>query len=239
MAGTAETLRTPGESTRLVRHLSTADRIHDDLRRRIIALELQPGSTLHRNELARAYGVSQTPLRDAMQRLAEEGLLDIFRQSRTIVSLIDTAEMAETQFLRMSLETELVGRLSVARPPDVLGRLRSLHGDLHRLVGDLARMERFDDIDRAFHMTMYDACGMGGLHAMLQARSGHLMRIRRLELPMEGKMRVIAEEHAQILEAIEAGAAERARDALRAHISGAYERVSRLKDRFPHFFTSA
>ncbi|MCB1833754.1 MAG: GntR family transcriptional regulator [Geminicoccaceae bacterium] len=216
---------------------SAASRIHADLWRRIVSLELPPGLTLNRSELARGYGTSQTPLREAMLRLADEGLVDIFRQSRTVVSLIDTARMAETQLLRVALETELVRRIAETRPKEVLDRLGTLHDSLVRCAGDLGRMARFYDIDRAFHRTLFDALDMRNLHDQLQARSGHLMRIRRLELPLAGKMKVIAREHEGILAAIRDGDAGLARERLRVHISGSFERVHRLRERYPHFFT--
>lgn len=85
--------------------VSASGRIYDDLRQRILSLELPPGTNLLRTELAAKYQVSQTPLRDALQRLEQDGLVQIFPQSRTMVTRIDIPLIHEAYFLRTALET--------------------------------------------------------------------------------------------------------------------------------------
>ena len=68
------------------------------LRNMIIALELPPGSPLSRAELAGQFGVSSTPMRDALMRLEEEGLVDVFPQHATVVSRVDVGRAAAGTF---------------------------------------------------------------------------------------------------------------------------------------------
>ena len=85
--------------------LAAPDRVYSELRARILAFDLPPGTTLSRADLAEAHGVSQSPIREALQRLRDEGLVLIYPQSRTVVSRIDMRQLFETQFLRVAVET--------------------------------------------------------------------------------------------------------------------------------------
>lgn len=99
----------------------SATDVHGDLRARILSLALPPGSQLSRSELQAAYGLSSTPVRDALLRLQEEGLVEIYPQSRTVVSRIDLGQAREAHFLRSSVERNIVRTLA-SNPPDALVR---------------------------------------------------------------------------------------------------------------------
>src|SRR3954471_23707090 len=80
--------------------------VFERLREMIIGLELTPGTVLARAELAQMFGVSQTPVRDALIKLSEEGMVDVFPQHATVVSRIDLASATQAHFLRKSVEAE-------------------------------------------------------------------------------------------------------------------------------------
>ena len=76
----------PGSADRLDRDRQAAPQVFERLRGLIISLDLPPGSPLSRAALAAQFGVSSTPIRDALMRLEEEGLVDVFPQYATVVS---------------------------------------------------------------------------------------------------------------------------------------------------------
>ncbi|HEY5278533.1 MAG TPA: GntR family transcriptional regulator, partial [Pseudolabrys sp.] len=78
--------------------------VFDMLRQEIIALTLAPGAVLSRAELQDRFGLSSTPVRDALMRLQEEGLVEVFPQHATVVSPIDLEKAQQGQFLRRSIE---------------------------------------------------------------------------------------------------------------------------------------
>ncbi|WP_347311822.1 GntR family transcriptional regulator [Defluviimonas sp. SAOS-178_SWC] len=218
-----------------IRKTSVSQQIHDALRRRILTLELAPGENLSRNEIAVYYGVSQTPVRDALMKLEEEGLIDIFPQSKTEVSRIDVAQARETQFLRMSLEIEIARRLAAAREPDriaaasaILARQRTAHE-----AGDLTY---FADLDRTFHRELFKAVGVGNLWELITDRSGHIDRLRKLNLPDPGKVSEILDYHERILGAIADGKPELAEKLVREHLSGTLAQVEQIVARHPEYF---
>src|SRR5579863_4751733 len=91
---------------------SKTERVYADLRRRIRELALAPGAPLRKEELALALGVSRAPVSEAISRLAEEGLVEVFPQHGSFVAPIRAAEVRESLFIRTALETEAMRRLA-------------------------------------------------------------------------------------------------------------------------------
>src|SRR3954468_21526908 len=108
---------------RLDRARQAAPQVFERLRNAILALELPPGSPLSRTDLAAQFGVSSTPIRDALMRLEEEGLVDVFPQHATVVSRVDVGRAEQAHFLRQALELEIVRALAVSHDVAVVAEL--------------------------------------------------------------------------------------------------------------------
>src|ERR1700754_4011512 len=102
-----------GSAERLDRDRQAAPQVFERLRGMIISLDLPPGSPLSRAALAGQFGVSSTPIRDALMRLEEEGLVEVFPQYATVVSRIDVRRAQQAHFLRQALELEIVRMLAL------------------------------------------------------------------------------------------------------------------------------
>ena len=113
------------EKVRLDRSRHAAPQVFEKLREAIVALDLVPGTVLARAELAEQFGISQTPIRDALLKLGEEGLVDIFPQHATVVSRIDISAAKQAHYLRRSIELEVVRTLAQQPDPATLDRLCS------------------------------------------------------------------------------------------------------------------
>ena len=99
---------------------SAADRVYAGLRARILSLDLEPDARVARSEIAEAFAVSQSPVREAIHKLVQEGLIVAYPQSRTVVSRIDMEQARQTQFLRRSVEIEVAGELALCGPGDLV-----------------------------------------------------------------------------------------------------------------------
>lgn len=214
---------------------TAAGRLTDVLRHRIISLELPPDTVLSRTDLARDFDVSQTPLREAIQRLEDEGLVHVFPQSRTVVTRIDTEQIAEAHFLRVAVETEALRRLAPVCEEATAARLRMIVA-IQETAAEAGDLTLFQDLDEVFHQTILSAAGQPGLHALLRARSGHLNRVRRLDLPDEGKVARILSGHRAIVDALAARDEAAALAAIREHLSQTIGRVELLRARHPDYF---
>ncbi|HEY4201979.1 MAG TPA: GntR family transcriptional regulator [Devosiaceae bacterium] len=219
----------------LDRKRPVAQQVYEDLRDRIINLELKPGVSLSRPEIADFYTVSQTPVRDAFLKLEQERLVDVYPQSKTLVARIDIDQARETQFLRIAIELEVVHRL--ATDPDKRGIVaaRRLVEDETQSIAD-GDLQLFSRLDGRFHATLYRAAGHVALWDLVVSRSGHIDRLRKLDLPSPGKMNAIVTDHQAILAAIEASDPVTAEAEVRKHLSGTLRSVDRIAAGHPGYF---
>jgi GntR family transcriptional regulator, rspAB operon transcriptional repressor len=212
-----------------------AGAVYDRLREEIVALDLKPGTVINRQSLQDTFGFSSTPIRDALTRLAEEGLVQVVAQSATRVSLIDVGQAREFQFLRRALEQEAVETVCRSAERSSVIFLREII-EAQRLAAETSDLARFELLDREFHRRIFEAAGVAALHAMLRRQSGHIDRIRNLHLPLVGRMVEIVEDHAQIVTCLTSGDAGGARQAMRDHLSRSLAYAAVLKERFPGYF---
>ncbi|GKQ56871.1 transcriptional regulator [Sphaerotilus sp. FB-3] len=223
--------------TTLDRSRHAAPQIFEQLRARIVSMELAPGTVLVRSELAEAFGVSQTPIRDALIKLGEEGLVQIFAQHATVVSRIDLAAATQAHLLRQALELELeiVERLACGEADAALEA---------RLTDALARQEatgtltdadcvEFIEADQAFHQAMYVALGREALWALVRRQSGHIDRLCRLHLPEAGNIASVLAQHEQIAATIARREPSAARTAVREHLNDLLGRIDEIRRLYP------
>lgn len=218
------------------RSQSAASRIYDEIRQQIVTFKIPPGTTLLRTKLSEQYQVSQTPIREAMLRLEQDGLIHTYPQSKTVVSKIDIAQIYEAHFLRVALECEVVWRLAEIPDQVPLSRLRSMLKMQGALTDDAEDQIVFGELDGYFHSAMFEAAGQPHLFDLLQSKSGHLARIQKLDLPKPGKMQRAVTAHGAIVDAIENGDAQAAQAAMRAHLSGSISRIESLRQSHPDYF---
>lgn len=214
---------------------SAAARVYSGIRAQIISLELEPYSNLVRTEIAEAYGVSQSPIREAIHRLEQEGLVVSYPQSRTVVAKIDVDHARETQFLRMAIELEVARSLAKMAEPDLLRPARRVLA-MQKLAGEDKDIGEFTALDRLFHLSLVEPVGVVALYHLVAGRSGHIDRLRRLNLPDPGKMVSVLQHHADILDAIEAGDLVATEQAVRTHLSGTLAAVPQIMEQYPQYF---
>lgn len=210
----------------------------DHLRELIVTMTLVPGTKLDRNELAEYFKLSTTPVRDALTRLADEKLVEIFPQQSTIVRGIDIGSIRQTQFLRLSLELELVTSLAQRRDPVLINALESL---VSQQAFALSRQDydAFVRLDMAFHQQMFSAANVESLWHYLHSMSGNLDRLRRLHVPLSNKGKFILADHSSIVGSIASGDVKMAQACVRDHLSGSLAQLDMLQERYPGYFIEA
>lgn len=214
---------------------TAAARVYARLRARIISLELLPDTVLSRAEIAREHQVSQSPVREAILKLEQEGLVVSYPQSKTLVTRIDTEQARETQFLRISVEIEVAKALARAGNPDLLlPTIRVLK--MQKMAGEDHDIPEFTALDRLFHLSLFQAAGVASLWHLISGRSGHIDRLRTLNLPDPGKMAQVLELHERILAAITAGDPDDVERRVREHLSGTMASIPAIREAHPDHF---
>lgn len=214
---------------------SAAGRVYAKLREQIISLELPPDTVLSRATIAKENDVSQSPVREAIQELEKEGLVVSYPQSKTLVTKIDLEHARETQFLRLSVELEVAKTLARSGDPDaLLPSHRILR--MQKMAGEDRDIPEFTALDRLFHLSLFQAAGVPALWHLIAGRSGHIDRLRRLNLPDPGKMTDVLNSHERIIEAISAGNPTNVEKQVRAHLSGTLASVGEIMKSHPEYF---
>jgi DNA-binding GntR family transcriptional regulator len=221
---------------RLDRDRQAAPQVFERLRDLIISLGLPPGSPLSRTALAEQFGVSSTPIRDALMRLEEEGLVEVYPQHATVVSRIDVERAQQAHFLRQSLELEIVRLLALDRGDQLIDELTRTIA-LQLQFAEAGSFAKFMTADDDFHQQLYAGAGKGELWALVKSRSGHIDRLRRLHLPSPGKAQDIVRHHQLIVTAIAAKEPDEAQRHLRNHLSGTLGYLAEIRGRFPEYLS--
>lgn len=213
-----------------LRDPSKTERVYQDLRRRIRELALPPGAALRKEDIAAALGVSRAPVSEAIARLADEGLVDVFPQHGSFVAPIRAADVRESLFIRTALETEAMRRVSGLAAGELLDALGANIDDQRDALrrGDLAR---FYDLDEALHAAIFSALESPRALKLLDAARAPLDRVRRLSLPEKGRAEATLAEHVRIVDAIKSSDGELAQASMRAHLAQVARAIEpRLKD---------
>jgi DNA-binding GntR family transcriptional regulator len=198
-------------------NLTLWERVHQYLRQEILANRLPPGTELGEVALAESLGVSRGPIREALGRLAAEGLVTVRPRRGALVSSLSKEEFLEAYQVREALEM-LAARLAVPRmTPAALERLESL---IDRMVECAAHddVEGFFEANTAFHDAIVAASGNRRLGETYRQLVEQMGRYRWRSLVLRGSLKRSIAEHRTILRALAAGDAERAAHLVSEHI---------------------
>lgn len=220
----------------LEKRASIADQLFEKLRDRIVSLQWKPRKLISRQEIAEEFGVSQTPVREALLRLENLGLITVYPQSRTEVAPIDAKQAREVQFLRRGLETEVAIALSEIIDDQGIADLQHIIDAKRAIVDHDHMMLNFMRLDRQFHQTMFSMVGQSNLYDLVIEKSVHLDRMRLLQLPEMDKRQRIVTEHQAVLDAIASRDPTRMNDAIRRHLGSASNTLAPVQDHFPSYF---
>ncbi|WP_372399972.1 GntR family transcriptional regulator [Azospirillum sp. HJ39] len=217
---------------------TAADAIHRDLRAEIVSLKRKPGDPIAEKQIAEAYGVSRTPVREAVLRLADEGLIEIFPQSGTFVSRIPLGALPEAGVIRKVLERATV-RFAAERA--TRSQIAALRAGLERQreVDATGDADGFHQADEAFHAQITEMAGYPGFWTIIQQAKVQLDRCRRLTLPVPGRMRTVIAEHEAIVEAIAGHDPDAAERSLVRHLDNLQITVDDVRNAAPLYFSGS
>lgn len=207
--------------------------VYAQLRDAVIAGELAPGSRLGQEDLAARFGISRQPVLQALAQLEREGLAVRADGRGTLqVAPLDPQRVRECYQLRAEIDA-LAARLAAERVRD--GAIRPLPATLvERGLAALkrGRMPALIAADTQLHRAIYEASGNGLLAAVMEPQWGHLERVMCAVLEPAAVRAGLWDEHAAIIEAINAGACDRAASLSRDHAVRAAEGlIPRLEQR--------
>ncbi|MDR6101607.1 DNA-binding GntR family transcriptional regulator [Agrobacterium larrymoorei] len=190
---------------------------YNHLRHAIITMKMEPGATISEKETCAELGISRTPMREAVLRLAQEGLVNVVPSGGTFVNTISLRGVIEGHLIRSSLELRMA-RIAAHSYNAVYDRDFDL---LVFLQNDASKRQDYDQsfaVDNNFHRLVCTMAGFPDIWQAIHNATGQLDRIRRYAIPRSGYFDEVEQEHQAIYQAIKSGDADGAYNLMRRHL---------------------
>ena len=184
------------------------------LRQRIFSRELMPGSWIDELKLAEEYGISRTPLREALKVLAAEGLVTMKVRRGAYVTEVSDADLADVYHLLALLESDAAGVVATKATQAQLRELQSLHNELEKAAGN---RERFFEINETFHIRLLEISNNRWRDQMVADLRKVMKLNRHSSLLKSGRIEESLAEHRDIMAALAARDADACAQRMREH----------------------
>ena len=203
------------------------------LRGKVVHNDWVPGAQLSEAEVAKAFGVSRQPVREAFIKLAEEGLVEIRPQRGTFVRKISASAVLDARFVREAIEADVVRLVAQAPDPATLQELGRLIEAQRKVAGNDPRA--FVPLDDAFHRTLAQAAGRNYAWSVIESLKSQMDRVRQLSTRKFPMARLIAQ-HEAVVAAIAAGDPAGAEAAMREHLRAILTDLPLIRESLPEYF---
>ncbi len=205
------------------------------LRHAIVTMQLSPGEMLSEQDLARRFGVSRSPVREALIKLSEAGLVRVLPQRGTQVVKISRTGVEDARFIREAVETAVVREAAMKASPAILAEL-SASLTRQRRAQRSPSAEEFLALDEEFHRLLAEAAGRPSAWRTIEDIKPQMDRVRYLDMTKATPRDAIIAQHTVIVDAIKAGDPLAAEKAMRVHLSEILRSLPELAAEYPDLF---
>jgi GntR family transcriptional regulator, rspAB operon transcriptional repressor len=205
--------------------------IYAILRRDIVTMRLRPAERLSENELAARFRTSRAPVREALIRLVEDGLIDVRPQRGSFVSRISLKAMERARFVREALEVAIIRSVAEQGVPDAIRA--ELEDAIARQLEARNDPEKFTELDDFFHRGFARAASLNSVWDVIEREKAQFDRVRYLSLPASTPVDVLVKQHRAILSAAVEKRPAAAEKAVRTHMSEVLRIVGGLAAAYP------
>lgn len=212
-----------------------SDVVYRDLRNAIISMALVPGTPILEKEITERYGISRTPVREAVLRLAEDRLIDVVPKSGTFVARIPLSVLREAIVARRALEAVTVRAATEKASESQIMEMRAII-QRQRETAEAGEEAAFHQADDDFHAAIATAGRLPGIWGMIQQIRIQVERYRRLTLPQPGRMLTVVGEHTAVLDAIARHDADGAVECMVLHLNKLRLDIAVFRDLWPDYF---
>jgi DNA-binding GntR family transcriptional regulator len=203
------------------------EQVAERLRTRIFAHELEPGAWVDEQALAEEFGISRTPLREALKVLAAEGLVQLRPRRGCYVAALSEQDLDEIFPVMALLEGRCAQEATTKATEDDLKRLQTIHADLERYAAN-GDADRFFESNQAFHNALQDLADNRWLKQLIEETRQFIKLTRRDSLNLEGRLKQSLTEHRAILAAVERRDADEAARLMHEHLLSGRAALAKL-----------
>lgn len=200
--------------------------VFETLKQEILDLRLKPGSVLSENDICQRFGVSRTPVRDALRRLEELGFVENVPYKGAYVTLLSLDNIKQMIYMRVAVETMVLRDFLEVQSPMVMEDIRHAIARQRAMISEPGfEPEQFYRMDADMHSIWFTAVRRRKLWDMLQAQQLHYTRFRMLDFITETDFMRIIGEHEAIFELIIKKDEKGLEEALKEHLYYSMKRM--------------
>lgn len=214
---------------------TTTDAVYEKLHDEIVSLEILPGTKLSETDVARRFGVSRQPVRDAFTRLGGEDLLVIRPQKATQVRGFSMERIALARLVRMAVELEVVHRAVHVWDKTCVAKLAE-NLDLQEQAIKDSDLTAFHALDYDFHKLIYVLGGNPLAFEVMQENKQKVDRLCMLSLEKGSEANSILQDHREIAKGMASGNLEKAQGSVRKHLSRLDQTIEYIYQTHPDYF---
>jgi len=214
---------------------STSKRIYHLIREGIIDLNFAPGLGISEKEISEKFNVSRTPVREAFVRLSQEGLISIYPQKGTFVSLIDLDWVEEARFMREHLERAVV-RLACEEFPEENILELEMNLKFQKMYMENHDYKKIFEADEEFHRLIFEGCNKKTIWATINDMESDFQRIRVLGLSSKLRWDHIYSQHVDVYNAIKNKKPDLAEKTIIEHLTRVNFDKEQLKQEYSSYF---
>lgn len=204
-------------------HRALYEEVAELLRQRIFKRELEPGSWIDELKIAEDYGISRTPLREALKVLAAEGLVTMKVRRGAYVTEVNEKDLSDVYHLLGLLESDATGVVATRATPSQLQELQALHDELEAAGSGKPNRERFFEINERFHMRLLEIADNRWRNQMVADLRKVMKLNRHNSLLKSGRIEESLAEHRAVMAALQAHDATTAQQKMLEHFRNGLE----------------
>ena len=215
------------ELAHLAERRTSTDVVYEYLYQEIVTLKLLPGAKISETEIAKRFGMSRQPVRDAFSRLGNDDLLYVQPQKSTEVKRFSRKTITRARFVRAAIEIEVL-RTAARNWDGHTDQAISANLDSQTKAAKAGQAEQFHELDAQFHQLMCEAAGLPHAHDAIRECKIPVDRLCVLSLSNEDKLNTLLEDHSQIFAAVQAHNVEKTESLIRHHLGRLDETIAHL-----------
>ena len=214
---------------------TTADVVFEQLQEEIVSLKVFPGAKLSETEVARRFGVSRQPVRDAFARLENLDLLLIRPQKATEVRGFSLQRISHARFVRLAVELEVIRHACSVWDSNCIETMeRNL--DLQQQSIDAEQPDKFHALDYEFHKMICELSGRPMAFETIEECKHKIDRLCILSFGRANESGILLEDHRKLANALKKGSADKAVTVARKHLSRLDDTIADIHQAHPEYF---
>lgn len=212
-----------------------SDSVYEALTEAIRDLRLLPGAPISEPSVAEWLNVSRSPVREAIARLVDLGLVTVKPQVGSYIAPISLQEVEEAAFIRSALETSAFKRAIRDGAPDTTEIQRLV--DMNKTAAESGDIETFFDTDEKLHQNVFELAGLGRIWNVVRRTKIQLDRLRRLSLPRVMSNPVLVEEHQLIVDCLRTRNEQLGVEVIERHATRIFHTIEDHRSLYPDYFS--